>query len=148
MTIPCAWCDKDFVPHDKNQKCCSASCGQHLRYARQRREANYPPIRESNWRNYPPNPDRRKHYGIAHQRLREELLPRAIGKLCPFYHVDPQCPGLMLQHHRLALHHLTHIALGGQTVRENVRIAHHDCNLRDGSRLGGVMRNMNNKRYE
>jgi 5-methylcytosine-specific restriction endonuclease McrA len=54
----------------------------------------------------------------------------------------------MLQHHRLALDHRVAVALGGTTTIENVRITHHDCNQRAGSRLGGVIRNMNNKRYK
>ena len=145
---PCAWCDRDFNPPQRHhqQQCCSRSCGQKYKQEKQRRANGYKPPRPSNWRNYPPNPERHAHYGSTHQRLREELLPRAIGKVCPFYNTDPQCPGLMLQHHRLALHHRIHVALGGTTTQENVSIAHHDCNLRDGARLGGTVRSMNSKR--
>jgi len=148
MSNVCAWCDRTFNPpqYHHHQTCCSRTCGQKYRQETQRRNLGYKPPRETNWRNYPPDPNRRLHYGSTHQRLREELLPRAIGKVCPFYNTDPQCPGIMQQHHRLALDHVIAIAVGGQTVRDNVRISHHDCNQRAGSRLVGTVRSMNSKR--
>ena len=148
MTKPCAWCDQDFQPPQRHnqQRCCSRSCGQKYKQEAARRANGYQPPRPSNWRNYPPARTAAKGYGGTHQRLREQLLPRAIGTLCPFYHTDPQCPGLMLQHQRLALDHRIAVALGGTTTHDNVRITHHDCNQRAGSRLGGTMRNMNIKR--
>jgi 5-methylcytosine-specific restriction endonuclease McrA len=147
MSNVCAWCDRTFNPtqYHHKQPCCSRTCGQHLRFAKQRRETGHKPPRETNWRNYP---TRERPYKGTHQRLREELLPRAIGKVCPFYTTDPKCPGLMLQHHRLALDHRIPVALGGQTTLENVRIAHHDCNQRAGSKLGGTVRSINSKRYK
>lgn len=137
MTNVCAYCDKDFNPpqYHHHQQCCSRQCGQLYRQAKQRCETGYQP-RPSNWRNYPQQNTTAKGLGGQHQRLREQLLPRAIGTLCPFYHTDPQCPGLMLQHHRLALDHRIARALGGPTTLHNVRITHHDCNLRAGARLG------------
>jgi len=146
MQRVCNWCDRTFQSSQRHsqQQCCSRECGQRYRQEQQRRTLGYKPPRETNWRNHPPV---ERPYKGTHQRLREQLLPRAIGKVCPFYTTDPQCPGLMLQHQRLALDHRIAVALGGTTTLENVRITHHDCNQRAGSRLGATMRNTNSKRY-
>lgn len=145
---PCAWCDRDFQPPQRHhrQQCCSRQCGAQYRQAKQCCETGYKP-RPSNWRNYQPTISTTdKGLGGTHQRLKAQLLPRAIGTLCPFYHTDPLCPGLMLQGHHLALDHRVARALGGTTTQENVRITHHDCNQRAGSRLGGEIRNATIKR--
>jgi hypothetical protein len=74
----------------------------------------------------PLHPNRRtmtttqRGYGSSHQRLRKQLLPLAIGKLCP------RCNQLMLMGQDLDLDHSD--ALINNPHSRADRIAHADCN--------------------
>jgi hypothetical protein len=78
--------------------------------------------------------------GVEHQRLKEALLPTAYGRLCPFYGVDPRCPGPMLRGQVLHLDHIVPRALGGGSSAANARISHGPCNTRAGARLAAAKR--------
>jgi len=77
-------------------------------------------------------------YGWEHQQEKARLLPLAYGQLCPYWGVDPKCPGPMLHGQQLHLDHIVPRALGGRTGGN--RIAHGDCNQRAGSRLAHRLR--------
>lgn len=78
--------------------------------------------------------------GHAHRQERERLLPLAYGKTCPYFGVDPRCPGPMLKGQALDLDHGRARALGGRTGDGTGRIAHTSCNRRAGARLGVRLR--------
>ena len=59
-------------------------------------------------------------YGIAHQRRRAQLLPAAIGELCPL------CGVVMLAFQDLDLHHSTSPVLDPRSVGDE--IVHAACN--------------------
>jgi hypothetical protein len=95
----------------------------------------------------PPRPNTAKAgLGYHHQQERKRLLPHAYGKPCPYYGVDPRCPGLMERGQALDLDHGRPRALGGRTGDGTGRIAHHGCNLRAGARLGGRLSHARSRR--
>jgi 5-methylcytosine-specific restriction endonuclease McrA len=131
---PCAWCDQDYTPTHRNQRCCTRQHSALLRQAQARQQPDYQPPR-SNWHRYPAKTTTRG-YGAAHQRLRKQLLPTAIGTPCPL------CGYIMQATQRLALDHRIPVALGGPTTLANVRITHYHCNHKAGSRLGAALSNL------
>lgn len=80
--------------------------------------------------------------GTAHDKERARLLPLAYGRPCPYYGIDPKCPGLMLEGQKLHLDHGRPRALGGRTGDGTGQIAHAGCNQRAGARLGRAIQLM------
>jgi 5-methylcytosine-specific restriction endonuclease McrA len=117
----CEWCGAAFVPKTRTQRfCCRSHAG--LYQWRDR------PRRRHNWVKHPTPVD------AAHRRLRTALLPHAIGRPCPL------C-GTTITTTNAELDHIIPRSRGGQSVRENVRIACHDCNHKRGSRDGAKVAN-------
>jgi len=71
-------------------------------------------------------------YGAEHQRRREELLPKAIGTLCP------RCGETMFETDDLDLGHSEDLAINPHAVGD--RIEHADCNRAAGARLGNALK--------
>ncbi len=67
-------------------------------------------------------------YGVEHQRRRAELLPAAIGTLCP------RCGLVMLETDDLDLGHSVDLVIDPNAVGD--RIEHASCNRSAGARLG------------
>ena len=132
MKRPCAVCDRDFEAVSPKQKTCSREHGQQLRRMQERKTNPRIPVpKTSGWRLRPTsdNPDR-----SLQQKLRSELLPRALGRLCPL------CSRVMLANMALELDHITPRAEGGPTTRANCRIVHKQCNQVRGRQLGTAIR--------
>lgn len=75
--------------------------------------------------------------GADHQRRRRET-PVPFGMPCPFFGVDPKCPGLLLPGQRLQFDHATPRAFGGDGT--DSRWAHGRCNEAAGARLRNARR--------
>lgn len=73
-----------------------------------------------------------KRLGSKHQKQRQQLLPLAYGRPCPY------CGCVMLKGQALDLDHVIPRAFGGKDGP--VRIAHAGCNRSAGARLGNLTR--------
>lgn len=93
---------------------------------------------------------RRKHfqasglhvYGKEHKRRRKELMPAALGTMCPV--AGPHCDGLMFVPRRMHLDHSTPVALGGMV---GDRIVCMPCNCGMGATLGNELRKLRINAY-
>jgi 5-methylcytosine-specific restriction endonuclease McrA len=72
---------------------------------------------------------------------RAHVLTLAIGNWCPFFGIDPRCPGMMHAGQRLSCDHRIPVSRGGGNDLGNLRGAHADCNRRAGQRAGGKVSN-------
>ena len=113
----CEWCGGPFRPRAHTQRFCSKQCAGLWQYRHHRRRVH-------KWGKRPP-------VDAAHRRLRAELLPAAIGTLCPL-----GCGRVM--DCTSQLDHIVARARGGQTTRGNCRIICKPCNMERGARLGGT----------
>ena len=80
MKRPCAWCDADYEARTPKQRCCSRSCAQLMRQHEARQQRGYQPANPVGWRQRPTSNEGRDH---AQAKLRQELLPLAVGRGVP-----------------------------------------------------------------
>lgn len=71
-------------------------------------------------------------------RARRAALPLPQGDLCPFFGIDPKCPGPMWPTQRLQTDHAIARVLGG--CDSGLRWSHGSCNEAAGARLGNRLR--------
>lgn len=83
-------------------------------------------------------------YGRQYRRRRAEL-ESPYGRQCPFFGVDPKCPGAMIQGQRLQTDHAVPRALGG--AAGPLRWSHAKCNEAAGARLGNRLRARQGRRW-
>lgn len=81
--------------------------------------------------------------GAAHQRLRRQLLPAALGTRCPGPWAGPRstrCTGLMTDPARMDLDDRVPRVYGGTSYTTGARICCRPCNRGHGARLGNRLR--------
>ena len=73
--------------------------------------------------------------GHQHQERRRRLLAAHVeGTICPFFGIDPKCPGPMYSDQDLDADHSTPRD-GGRVASVADRLAHRPCNTRAGQRM-------------